>query len=47
MVNHFLSATDLSREETEALLKRAQALKAEWRNGGHMRDSARRAAAPG
>ena len=35
MVNHFLSATDFSREETEALLKRAQALKVEWRNGGH------------
>ena len=39
MVSHFLSATDLSREETQALLKRAQRLKAEWRNGGHMRDS--------
>src|SRR5215470_17989910 len=35
MIAHFLSATDLSREQTEALLKRAQALKAEWRNGGH------------
>src|SRR5262245_52055378 len=39
MINHFLSATDLSREETQVLLKRAQTLKAEWRNGGHLRDS--------
>jgi ornithine carbamoyltransferase len=39
MIKHFLSAADLSRDETEALLKRARALKAEWRNGGHPRDS--------
>ena len=36
MVKHFLTTTDFSREETEALLKRAQALKVEWRNGGHL-----------
>src|SRR5829696_9460506 len=39
MIKHFLTTTDLSREETEALLKQAQALKTEWRNGGHTRDS--------
>jgi ornithine carbamoyltransferase len=33
MTRHFLSATDMSRAETEALLERAQALKAEWRSG--------------
>ena len=35
MARHFLSAADLSREETEALLERAQRLKAEWRAGAH------------
>jgi ornithine carbamoyltransferase len=35
MVRHYLSAADMSREETEALLNRAVALKAEWRAGGH------------
>src|SRR4051812_45066307 len=35
MVKHFLYTTDLSREETEALLKRAQALKTEWHSGRH------------
>ncbi|MBK9711195.1 MAG: ornithine carbamoyltransferase [Kouleothrix sp.] len=35
MIDHFLSAADLSREEAEALLGRARALKAEWRDGGH------------
>jgi ornithine carbamoyltransferase len=35
MLNHYLSAADLSRPDAEALLKRAQALKAEWRDGGH------------
>ncbi|MCL6539300.1 MAG: ornithine carbamoyltransferase [Roseiflexus sp.] len=39
MVRHFLSAADLNRTEAEALLDRAQALKAEWRNGGHARDA--------
>jgi ornithine carbamoyltransferase len=39
MVRHFLSASDLTRTEAEALLDRAQALKAEWRNGGHTRDA--------
>ncbi|MCS6842574.1 MAG: ornithine carbamoyltransferase [Roseiflexus sp.] len=39
MVRHFLSAADLTRAEVEALLDRAQALKAEWRNGGHPRDA--------
>ncbi len=39
MVRHFLSAADLTRTEAEALLDRAQALKAEWRNGGHARDA--------
>lgn len=38
-MKHFLSAADLSRAEAEALLKRALALKAEWHNGGHKRDS--------
>jgi ornithine carbamoyltransferase len=35
MTQHFLSATDLTRTETEALLDYALALKAEWRSGGH------------
>jgi ornithine carbamoyltransferase len=35
MVKHYLSTVDFSREETETLLKRALALKAEWHNGGH------------
>lgn len=35
MLRHYLSTADLSREETEALLDRAVALKAEWRAGGH------------
>jgi ornithine carbamoyltransferase len=35
MPRHFLSAADLSREEAEALLARAAALKAEWHGGGH------------
>src|SRR5215212_10848356 len=39
MLNHYLSAADLSRDDAEALLRRAQTLKAEWRNGGHTRDS--------
>jgi len=38
MLNHYLSAADLSRADAEALLRRAQTLKAEWRNGGHPRD---------
>ncbi len=39
MVRHFLSAADLTRTEAEALLDRAQALKAEWRNGRHACDA--------
>ncbi|MGQ9826426.1 MAG: ornithine carbamoyltransferase [Roseiflexus sp.] len=39
MVRHFLSSADLTRAEAEALLDRAQVLKAEWRNGGHARDA--------
>jgi ornithine carbamoyltransferase len=35
MPKHYLSAADLSRDEATALLARAQALKAEWHNGGH------------
>src|ERR1041384_6594908 len=35
MLTHFLSAADLTREQAEALLERALALKAEWENGGH------------
>jgi ornithine carbamoyltransferase len=35
MITHFLSAADLSFEQAEALLTRALALKAEWKNGGH------------
>ena len=35
MVNHYLSAADLTHAQAEALLERAQALKAEWHNGGH------------
>lgn len=35
MVTHYLSAADLSRSDVEALLDRAQMLKAEWHNGGH------------
>ncbi len=35
MQNHYISAADLSRADTEALLLRAQTLKAEWHNGGH------------
>jgi ornithine carbamoyltransferase len=35
MVTHFLSAADLTHPQAEALLQRAQALKAEWRTGGH------------
>ncbi|HEU4323081.1 MAG TPA: ornithine carbamoyltransferase [Roseiflexaceae bacterium] len=37
MTKHFLSAADLSREEAEALLARAAALKSEWHAGGHSR----------
>ncbi len=37
MVTHYLSAADLSRSDAEALLDRAQTLKAEWHNGGHPR----------
>jgi ornithine carbamoyltransferase len=33
MARHFLSALDLTRDEAEALLGRAQELKAEWRDG--------------
>jgi ornithine carbamoyltransferase len=35
MANHFLSAADLTHEQADALLQRAQNLKAEWRAGGH------------
>ncbi len=35
MMQHFLSAGDLSRSAAEALLERAVALKAEWSQGGH------------
>ncbi|HNP73486.1 MAG TPA: ornithine carbamoyltransferase [Kouleothrix sp.] len=35
MIKHFLSAADLTREQAEALLARAQALKTEWHAGGH------------
>ncbi len=35
MIKHFLSAADLTRDQAEALLARAQALKAEWHAGGH------------
>lgn len=35
MLQHYLSAADLSRTAAEALLQRAQELKAEWRNGSH------------
>jgi ornithine carbamoyltransferase len=35
MIEHYLSAADLSRRDAEALLQRAQALKAEWNSGGH------------
>jgi ornithine carbamoyltransferase len=35
MITHFLSAADLTREQAEALLERALALKAEWKSGGH------------
>jgi ornithine carbamoyltransferase len=38
MATHFLSAADLTRSQAEALLERARALKAEWRDGGHTRD---------
>lgn len=34
MVRHFLSVTDMNREESEALLDRAAALKAEWYAAG-------------
>ncbi len=34
MVRHFLSVTDMNREESEALLERAAALKAEWYAAG-------------
>jgi ornithine carbamoyltransferase len=39
MINHYLSAGDLSRPAAEALLQRAQALKIEWHSGGHPRDT--------
>jgi ornithine carbamoyltransferase len=39
MVKHFLSSADLSRQDAEALLTRARALKAEWHGGGHTRDN--------
>jgi ornithine carbamoyltransferase len=35
MPTHYLSAADLTREQAEALLERALALKAEWKGGGH------------
>jgi ornithine carbamoyltransferase len=35
MLTHYLSAADLTREQAEALLERALALKAEWKAGGH------------
>ncbi len=35
MLKHLLSAADLTRPSADMLLQRAQALKAEWRNGGH------------
>lgn len=35
MLNHFLSAGDLSLAEAEALLDRALVLKTEWKHGGH------------
>ncbi len=35
MIRHYLSSGDFTRTETEALLARALALKAEWRSGGH------------
>jgi ornithine carbamoyltransferase len=35
MPKHYLSAADLSRDEANALLDRALALKQEWHNGGH------------
>src|SRR5215211_5762159 len=35
MVNHFLSAADLTHAQAEALMEQAQALKAEWRTGSH------------
>ncbi len=35
MIKHFLSTADLSHAQAEALLARAQTLKAEWKNGGH------------
>jgi ornithine carbamoyltransferase len=35
MPTHYLSSTDFNREQTEALLARAQTLKAEWKSGGH------------
>ncbi|GAB4117190.1 MAG: ornithine carbamoyltransferase [Roseiflexaceae bacterium] len=35
MVRHYLSSADFTRSESEALLQRAAALKAEWRAGGH------------
>jgi len=35
MVNHFLSAADLTHAQAEALMEQAHVLKAEWRNGGH------------
>jgi len=38
-IKHFLSAADLTRAETEALLDRARALKAEWRGAGHRPDA--------
>jgi ornithine carbamoyltransferase len=34
MISHYLSAADLSREQAEALLERARALKAEWHASG-------------
>jgi ornithine carbamoyltransferase len=35
MVNHYLSAADLTHAQANALLEQAQSLKAEWRSGGH------------
>jgi ornithine carbamoyltransferase len=35
MIKHYLSAADLSRQDVEALFRRAQELKAEWQSGGH------------
>lgn len=38
MLRHYLSVTDLSRAEAEALLARAQTLKSEWQTAGRHQD---------